>query len=263
MNNVLFVLSPTSLTDSSTFVSRSVVHSHQQRHAPVVRRSRHAFPKMAQATDERASAVVRGPFDGVYGRWNLTQGDVDGVNIYRSALLVSAISAAAGIGLYHTSLTENTLLTDALFAIHTAAFGVALSTIHIYVKPLHQMLKVLFASSLVGAAAIFATNFSIVNAVVENPVYLLAVGWQFVALTGLFFKESICFGRVEALGLTLLTPVIVGGHFLGVLDPGFVDSALTAYAAIYLFFAGRKFTQLPEADCGDLSVFQHMAKMGK
>ena len=220
---------------------------------------------MAQASSDRASKIVRGPYEGMYGNWNLTQGDVDGVNLYRGALLVSALCTGAGVASYQLDLA-NGLLLDALFGVHTIAFGVALAYIHIYIKPLHNMLKILYGAGLVGAAAICAAipdGGGLVNAVLGKPALMLAVGWQFVALTGNFFKEAICFGRVEALALTLLLPVIAGGHFLGVVDgvPAQVGSAV--FAATYIAFALRKFTQLPEADIGDNSVFQHYAKMGK
>lgn len=220
---------------------------------------------MTQASSDRASKIIRGPYEGMYGNWNLTQGDVDGVNFYRGALLVSALCTAGGIAGYQLNLANGVLL-DALFGVHTIAFGVALTYIHIYVKPLHNLLKILYAAGLAGAVAVFAANptdSGLVNAVLDKPALMLAVGWQFVALTGNFFKEAVCFGRVEALALTLLVPVIAGGHFLGVVDGSVAQIGTDVFAITYLVFALRKFTQMPEADIGDNSVFQHYAKLGK
>ena len=48
----------------------------------------------------------------------------------------------------------------------------------------------------------------------NHPELLLASGWVFVSLTGLFFKEFACFQRWEASALFALVPVLAGGHFL-------------------------------------------------
>lgn len=222
---------------------------------------------MTQATDERASRIVRGPFEGMYGAWNLTQGEVDGVLQYRGALLASALSAALGIGVgvfgsAGGGVDTKTLL-DGLFLLHTAAFGLAIGKIHIYLKPMHDLLKVTYGAGLLGSLALIAGHAAdpgLVSSVVAHPALMLAVGWQFVAMTGLFFKEFACFGRLEAVGLFLLTPVITGGHFLGLVHGDVAKFALCAFAMQYVFFAAHKFNQLPEADIGDLSVFEHIAK---
>lgn len=221
---------------------------------------------MAQASEGRASRVVGGPYPGHYGEWTLTQGDVDGVLFYRSSLLVSAASCALGVLLAHTPWS-NGLALDALFGVHSIAFGCAIASIHIYLTSMHNLLKILYASGVAGAVAVLIASGGIggpglVNEVLAQPALMLAVGWQFVALTGLLFKESVCFGRVEALLLTLLVPVLAGGHFLGVVQGGVADSGLITFALGYLVFAARKFTQEPRADIGDRSVFDHYAKNG-
>lgn len=217
-------------------------------------------PRMSQASD-RSARVVAGPFAGHYGEWVLTQADVDGVLFYRGSLLASAIFCASGVLLAHTSYSSPLAL-DALFGLHSAAFGCALASIHIYLRPMHNMLKALFAAGGLGALALLAANGGpgVVEMVVERPALMLAVGWQFVALTGLFFKESVCFGRLEALALTGLVPVIAGGHFLGIVNGGVADNAMVAFAVGYLLFAARKFTQEAGDDLGDKSVFDYMAK---
>lgn len=221
-----------------------------------------ATPRMAQASEGRSSRVIGGPYKGVYGDWLLTQGDADGVLIYRSALLISAASAALGVTGAYFGATGTIL--DSLFALHTAAFGVALATIHIYMRPMHNALKALYAAGVIGAGVLLATgaggDAGLVMTVVERPALLLAVGWQFVALTGVFFKESVCFGRVEALALTALLPVLAGGRFLGIVGGTAGEAALVAFVAGYLFFAIRKFGMEAKADLGDLSVFQHIEK---
>ena len=48
------------------------------------------------------------------------------------------------------------------------------------------------------------------NSNVQRPELLLASGWVFVALTGLFFKEFACFQRWEASALFAILPILTG-----------------------------------------------------
>jgi len=216
---------------------------------------------------DRGSNIVEGPFDGQYGQWSLTQADADGVMIYRVALAVMALAMSSVATLALTAGSDvPSLAYDALYFTSTAAFGVALANIHIYMKPMHNLLK---ASWGVGAAASVALCLSplLTNGLVQDtyahPALLLAIGWQFVALTGLFVKEAFCFGRFEALSLIALVPVLAGGHFLGVLPDTVERGGAAAFAALFLLFAARKFMQPARDDIGDMSVFHHLAKGGE
>lgn len=117
----------------------------------------------------------------------------------------------------------------------------------------------------VGTLAMLVAPFTDHSAVVHafnHPVFLLAIGWQFVAMTGLFIKEAFCFGRAEALALILLTPVITGSHFLQLLPQPIEQQAAIAYSVFFAVFSFRKFLQPEADDIGDMSVFQHLAKGG-
>jgi uncharacterized integral membrane protein len=80
---------------------------------------------------------------------------------------------------------------------------------------------VLWAAGAFGAAAVVAASpdHNLVLSTFEKPELLLASGWVFVALTGLFFKEWACFQRTEASAGFALVPIVTGGHFLGILPP--------------------------------------------
>lgn len=206
------------------------------------------------------SEIIEGPFQGAYGNWYLTRSDVTDVQVYRAALGVVCAAQSACILLAIAQAPVPSYIYDALFAVGTGAFGVALSKIHIYMKPLHTALKVLWAAGLLGALAILATEHALVPVVYEKPVLLLATGWQFVALTGVFVKEAFCFGRTEAISLTALIPVLVGGHFLGILPNSLEQGGGVLFVGTFLYFCLRKFTQGVKDDVGDLSVFQYLAK---
>lgn len=214
----------------------------------------------------RKDAILDGPFEGHFGTWHLTQGDVDGVLVYRGSLAVCAALTAVGVALGVLRLPTPPHLLDATFFGASIAFGVALQTIHIYMKPMHNLIKGLWVVGFIGAVVLTASPFlpshSVYQAIIEYPELLLAVGWQFVAMTGLFFKEAICFGRPEALALFGLVPILSGGHFLHLLSPAVERYGLVSFAVIFLFFSARKFLQAPRDDLGDKSVFDHLERGG-
>ncbi|CAN8075911.1 unnamed protein product [Agarophyton chilense] len=241
---------PTSLhSRSAPSLSRNVC-----RLQPKFRRAR-----ISMSATKR-SEIVEGPFEGMYGSWYLTRADVTDVQVYRVALGVMCLAHSASILLAISHTATPPYIYDILFAVSTGAFGVALAKIHIYMKPLHNSLKILWGAGLLGAATILATQHELVPLVYETPSLLLATGWQFVALTGVFVKEAFCFARTEAIGLAALTPILVGGHFLGILPQSAERFGGLAFVVLFLYFCVRKLTQVVKDDIGDMSVFQHMAK---
>ena len=89
----------------------------------------------------------------------------------------------------------------------------------------------------------------------HQPLWIWAVGPAFAALAGLGFKEFFCFQRPEAIGVTLLLPVMLLGWLVGMLSPGLASVLLALESVLLLVLALRKFPMPEEADLGDLSVF--------
>lgn len=219
-----------------------------------------------QNSEGRAERVIDGPFEGHYGQWNLTQGDVDGVTIYRSALAVCAGCVVFGVGTYLSGADFAPRIWDGLFFGASCSFGVALQTIHIYLKPMHNLIKGFWAVGLICSAVLASSPLlstgGMVTEVLQRPELMLAIGWQFVSLTGLFFKEAVCFGRTEAVALGLLAPVLSGGHFLRVLPAQAEEAGALAFSVLFVLFSVRKFMQNPRDDLGDKSVFDHLEQGG-
>jgi uncharacterized integral membrane protein len=88
------------------------------------------------------------------------------------------------------------------------------------------------------------------------------VGPFFAALTGLGFKEFFCFRRPEAVGLTLLVPLLLLGRLLGLLNDSAAAVLLVVEALLLLLLALRKLPVDFEADLGDLSVFARLSAPG-
>lgn len=222
---------------------------------------------MALGNADSEDKILEGPIEGKFGNWYLRQSDANGVLVYRAAVASMSLCMSAAAALAVTKGTEiPSLVYDALYFANLASFGVALQTIHIYMKPLHNALKTLWGLALASSVALslspLLSGNGLVVEVYNHPALLLAIGWQFVALTGLFIKEAACFGRFEAISLIFLVPFLAGGHFLGFLPSSLESYGAIGFAAFFLLFSARKFTQPAKDDIGDMSVFEHLAKGG-
>jgi len=83
---------------------------------------------------------------GQFGPWVVDQHDALEVLIYRLSLVGAALSVTAGVGLGLGSLGSDSMppswALDACAVGFFASFGVSVTTIHIYMKPMHNFLKV-------------------------------------------------------------------------------------------------------------------------
>jgi uncharacterized integral membrane protein len=202
-------------------------------------------------------------YQGQFGEFTITDIDRREVILYRTGLSISAISFAIGVGLI-LSIGNDPLvlqLLTPLFMLFSAGLGLSLWTIHIYFKVLHRVLQLFW---LIGS--ISAVVFTVYSAeplaifVYQQPFSILGVGFVFAALTGIFFKEGFCFGRLETKLLTPLLPVLLLGHMFGFLPVAIEQAMLVAWAGLFLVFAFRKAIQAIPPDIGDKSVFAHLAK---
>jgi uncharacterized integral membrane protein len=200
-------------------------------------------------------------YQGQFGEFSITENDRQGVVIYRGGLAVAALCFAIGAGLVLWQGENPTILRllTPLYTVFCLALGVSLFTIHIYLKPLHQALQVFLA---IGCAASLAiAHFDpepFALTVYHQPLTLFGVGFTFVALTGIFFKEAFCFNRLETKFLTFLVPVLLLGHLVGWLSPQVAQLLLINWAILFIVFAVRKVIQPIPPDIGDKSVFEYL-----
>ncbi|KAH7516815.1 hypothetical protein FEM48_Zijuj10G0174700 [Ziziphus jujuba var. spinosa] len=223
-------------------------------------------------------------YQGIYGPWTVDSNDVREVILYRTGLVTAAASfvvAASAAFLpdnnWATDLVKQNL--DLLYAIGGGGLGVSLVLIHIYVTEIKRTLQALWLLGVVGSFLAY-TNLAgpagegLVPYVVHNPVAVWFVGPLFAALTGLVFKEGLCYGKLEAGLLTFIIPTLLLGHLLeycgiwvrevhfpylvaltGLMDDGVKLALLGSWMALFIVFAGRKFSQPIKDDIGDKSVF--------
>ncbi|PHT54018.1 hypothetical protein CQW23_08480 [Capsicum baccatum] len=204
-------------------------------------------------------------YQGVYGPWTIEDSDIREVILYRSGLVTAAASfvlASSTALLPNDSVMSNLLEKnlDLFYAIGSCGLGLSLYLIHIYVTEIKRALQSLWFLGVLGSLATYSTlaqpaGKNLVQYVIENPVAVWFVGPLFAALTGLVFKEGLCYGKLEAGILTFVIPSLLLGHLTGIMDDGVKLALLSTWLALFVVFAGRKFTQPIKDDIGDKSVF--------
>ncbi|KAL1550519.1 hypothetical protein AAHA92_18468 [Salvia divinorum] len=228
------------------------------------RTSRSSLSVKCQAVGEQPESTAVYP--GVYGPWKVESSDVQEVLLYRSGLVAAASSfvAASSSAFLHSSDSGLSELIggnlDLFYGVGACGLGLSLYLIHIYVTEIKRTIQALWAIGAVGSLAAYAAlaqpaGKSLVEYVVENPTAVWFVGPLFAALTGLVFKEGLCYGKLEAGILTFIIPSVLLGHLTGLIDEGTKLTLLGVWMALFVVFAGRKFTQPIKDDIGDKSVF--------
>jgi len=196
-------------------------------------------------------------FDGVFGPYTITDQDRREVLGYRLALTTVALGQ---LGLLLTWRQGGEALLWPWLLLMAAGLGLALRWIHIYLRPLHRTLQLFWLAGCLGGLVLAQRvgAAAIGEALREQPLWILAVGPFFAALTGVGFKEFFCFRRPEAIGVTLLLPVALLGRLSGLLPVATTSALLTVESVLLLVLCLRKFPMPAAADVGDKSVFLHL-----
>ena len=196
-------------------------------------------------------------FDGMYGPFTITSKDREEVQRYRICLLISGISLSAG--LLQWWQVGGQWAWPWLLPLGVS-LGLALRWIHIYMRPLHRALQLFWLIGCLGWLVLMlqASANEALDTLASQPLWLLAVGPMFAALTGIGFKEFFCFRRPEAIGLTLLLPIALLGRLLGLIGKGPCWTLVLVAGLLLIVLAIRKFGMEAAADVGDKSVFAYL-----
>ena len=198
-------------------------------------------------------------YQGQFGNFTVDAEDRREVVIYRAGLAVAAACFAISTGLVLWRGEAVLPWISWLYTLFCLGLGVSLWMIHIYLKPLHLALQIFWAIGGVASVAITLLNPEPLALVVyAHPLTLFGVGFVFVALTGVFFKEGFCFDRLETKVLTPLVPALLLGHLVGWLPLQWEQGLLITWAVFFVIFAVRKLIQPIPQDIGDKSVFEHL-----
>lgn len=200
-------------------------------------------------------------YQGEFGEFTITDSDRLGVKLYRSGLVIAALSFALGTGLVLSQGATPIILQTltALFGLFSLGLGISLLTIHIYLIPLHRLLQLFWLTGTVSALILAVKRPEpLTEFVYYHPISLLGIGFTFAALTGIYFKEAFCFNRFETKFLTPIVPVLLLGHLTGILPLAVEKGLLIAWSGLFLIFALRKAVQAIPPDIGDKSVFEYL-----
>ncbi|NMG06630.1 DUF2301 domain-containing membrane protein [Brasilonema sp. UFV-L1] len=198
-------------------------------------------------------------YQGQFGEFTITEGDRTGVIIYRTGLMVAALSFAIASALVLLNDNPDFKLLTPLYACFSLALGVSLLTIHIYMAFLHRVLQVFWVIGSVTALILaLSSTDPLAVTIYTQPVTLLGVGFIFAALTGIYFKEAFCFNRLETKILTPIVPLLLLAHMLGILPIQGEKVLLGVWAILFVVFALRKVVQAIPPDIGDKSVFEYL-----
>ncbi|KAJ0969267.1 hypothetical protein J5N97_022144 [Dioscorea zingiberensis] len=204
-------------------------------------------------------------YQGFYGPWTVDPSDVREVVLYRSGLVTAAtafVIAASSAFLPEGNVVADVIKQDVdlLYVLGAGGLGLSLFLIHIYVTPIKRFLQALWVIGVVGSLGTYLTlakplDEGLVQYVVDNPAAVWLVGPLFAALTGLVFKEGLCYGKLEAGILTFIIPGLLLGHLSALMDNEAKLGLLGVWMALFVIFAARKFQQPIKDDIGDKSVF--------
>ena len=199
---------------------------------------------------------------GVYGDFIVTSSDKKEVLLYRLSILFCGLFFSIGISNWLYNGSNQTWIYLVGMSI---SMGLSLKWIHIYLRPLHQTLIVLWLLGSIGFLILFylygLTN--IIYVIRENPKLILLIGPLFASLTGIGFKEFFCFRRIEAIGITIFIPIALIGYLTELVNERFTFAMLLISSLQLLTMGIRKFNLPAEADIGDKSVFDFLESQRK
>jgi uncharacterized integral membrane protein len=200
-------------------------------------------------------------YQGQFGEFTITDSDRQGVIIYRAGLILAAVSFTIGsvLVLWQGATPIVLQVLTPLFAVFSLGLAISLITIHIYLVPLHRLLQLFWLIGTTTAAILTASSSEpLALAVYNHPITLLGVGFSFAALTGIYFKEAFCFNRLETKFLTPIVPMLLLGHFAGILPAQIEQVLLATWTVLFIVFVVRKAIQAIPPDIGDKSVFAYL-----
>jgi len=167
---------------------------------------------------DASSYVIPGEpaYPGLYCDWSITPTDVAEVWSYRVSLSSVALSVlACSAAAFAPDAPVNL---NAAYFTGAGSLGVALTLIHMYVDPIKKAMQAMWLAGFIGSVGIAATHpdVSVPAFVATHPAAVWLVGPMFAALTGVAFKEGMCYGKAECAALFFVVPATLLGHLTGV-----------------------------------------------
>ena len=122
-------------------------------------------------------------YKGEFGEFTIDKNDRIGVIIYRSGLVLAALSFAIASNLFFGQGESALPWITPLFALFSLGLGVSLLTIHIYMVALHRVLQAFWVIGSISAIAIaLQTEEPLALYVYNHPTTLFGIGFTFAAI---------------------------------------------------------------------------------
>jgi len=215
------------------------------------RAPRRARPRFAveQAADARVHR-------GAYADWTVDAADRAAVLAYRGCLSAMTLGAALTMGLCRVGAHVDA---EKAYFLGAVGLGGALSLVRVYVREIRAAMRALWATGFAGSVgiAMYAPE-PLPVYVWEHPMSVWVVGPMFAAMTGLAFKEGMCYGKPEAALLFFAVPATCLSHLFGA-SADACETEANVVLALLVVFALRKYTQPIKDDLGDKSIFMFQA----
>ena len=194
---------------------------------------------------------------GVYGDFIVTSSDKKEVLFYRLSILFCGLFFFMGITQWFIDGSHQIWIWLLGMSL---SIGLSLKWIHIYLRPLHQTLIILWLIGCIGFGILgyYFGLTNIIDGIRDHPRTILLIGPLFAALTGIGFKEFFCFRRFEAIGITIFIPIALLGYLTELANEKFTFAMLLVSSLLLILMGIRKFNLPAEADIGDKSVFNFL-----
>ena len=195
-------------------------------------------------------------YRGAYADWTVDAADRAEVFAYRGSLSAMSLGAALTAGLCHAG---DYVDAEKAYFLGGLGLGGALLMVHMYVGEIRAAMRALWAVGFLGSAAIaMGAQEPLPVYVWEHPMSVLLVGPMFAALTGLAFKEGMCYGKPEAALLFFAVPAMCLSHLFGA-SADVCGVEANVVLALLVVLALRKYSQPIKDDIGDKSIFMFQA----
>jgi len=103
------------------------------------------------------------------------------------------------------------------------------------------------------------TGKGLVQYVIKKPLAIQFIRPIFASLTEPVFKEGLCYGKIEVVGLALIIPTLFLGHLTGLMDDQFKLRLLRIWMSLFTIFTANKFSKSIKDDIDNKLVFMFNA----
>jgi len=199
-------------------------------------------------------------YEGFYGNYSINAKDILEVKLYRFSLCFCSACLVAGISQWIFFGSKYIFL----WLVLTSLFSnLSLIWIHIYIKSLHNILKLFSLVGLINLLIIIYNfgPYNIGDFLINDNINIILVGPVFASIVGIGFKEFFCFRNAEAALITLIFPCSIVLYIFKIISINVLAISLLISSILFFILTIKKFKIDSSSDIGDKSIFEYMKKV--